>query len=61
MQQEHMKGIPQKILENNKTRIWDFFIEIDKQILANLPDTIVIDKNHNSAPVIDITVQSIKR
>lgn len=56
-----MKGIPQKILENNKTRIWDFFIEIDKQILANLPDTIVIDKNHNSAPVIDITVQSIKR
>lgn len=45
--------ILQKIVENNKAKIpWDF--SIHKQVLANQPDIVAIDKNQKSAQVIYI-------
>lgn len=45
--------IPQKIIENNSTKIlWDFLIKIDKQLLTNKSNIVVIGKNQKPAVVI---------
>lgn len=50
--------IPLKIVENNKAKnLWDL-IWTNKQVLANQPGILVIDKNQKSALVINITISS---
>lgn len=44
-------------MENDRAKIlWDFQIQADKQVMANQPDIVVMDKVDKSAVVIDVAV-----
>ena len=48
---------PQKVVENNRAKVlWDFSIQTDKQLLANQPDIVVVDKERKRAVVIDVAI-----
>ncbi|KAF7664173.1 hypothetical protein LDENG_00185720 [Lucifuga dentata] len=48
---------PPKVVENGRARVlWDFKFQTDKQVLANQPDTVVVDKEQKRAIVIDVAV-----
>lgn len=48
---------PNKAIENSKAKIlWDFYIQTDKQVLANQPDIVIIDKDKKQATIIDIAI-----
>ena len=50
-------AIPQKVVENNRAKVlWDFSIQTDKQLLANQPDIVVVDKERKRAVVIDVAI-----
>jgi hypothetical protein len=49
--------IPEKVVENEKAKIlWDFHIQTDKQVMANQPDIVIVDKEKKVATIIDIAV-----
>ncbi|XP_068176488.1 uncharacterized protein [Antennarius striatus] len=49
--------IPPKVVENGKAKIlWDFSFQTDKQLLANKPDIVVMDKEQKRAVVIDVAI-----
>ena len=49
--------IPNKATENSKAKLlWDFYIQTDKQVLANQPDIVIIDKDKKQATIIDIAI-----
>ncbi|KAF7642383.1 hypothetical protein LDENG_00258740, partial [Lucifuga dentata] len=41
--------------ENGRV-LWDFKFQTDKQLLANQPDTVVVDKEQKRAVVTDVAV-----
>ncbi|KAF7666275.1 hypothetical protein LDENG_00113730, partial [Lucifuga dentata] len=46
-----------KVAENNRAKVpWDFKFQTDKQLLANQPDVVVVDKEQKRAVVIDVAV-----
>ncbi|KAF7642936.1 hypothetical protein LDENG_00248050 [Lucifuga dentata] len=48
---------PPKMIENGRAKVlWDFKFQTDKQLLANQPDMVVVDKEQKRAVVIDVTV-----
>ncbi|XP_078017068.1 uncharacterized protein LOC144458442 [Epinephelus lanceolatus] len=48
---------PPKVDENNRAEIlWDFSFQTDKQLLANLPDIVVVDKYQERAVVVDVAI-----
>ena len=48
---------PQKVAENNRAKVlWDFSFQTDKQVLANQPDIVVVDKEQKKAVVIDVAI-----
>ena len=51
--------IPETVTENESaTILWNMPVTTDKQINANRPDTIVMDKKANSCLMIDMTIPS---
>ena len=51
--------IPQKVVENDRAKIlWDFQIQADRQVLANQPDIVVVDKDQKTVVAIDVMVPS---
>ena len=43
--------------ENNRAKIlWDFSFQTDKQLLANQPDIVVVDKEQKRVVVIDVAI-----
>ena len=49
--------IPAKNVENDKAKIlWDFHIQTDKQVKANQPDIVIVDKERKESTIIDIAV-----
>ncbi|TKS67246.1 Multidrug resistance protein 1 [Collichthys lucidus] len=50
-------AIPQKVAENNRAKVlWDFSFQTDKQVLANQPDIVVLDKEQKRVVVIDVAI-----
>ncbi|KAF7655094.1 hypothetical protein LDENG_00060930, partial [Lucifuga dentata] len=48
---------PPKVVENGRAKVlWDFKFQTDKQLLANQPDMVVVDKEQKRAVVIDVAV-----
>ncbi|KAF7654704.1 hypothetical protein LDENG_00066000, partial [Lucifuga dentata] len=48
---------PPKVVENSRAKVlWDFKVQTDKQLLANQPDMVVVDKEQKRAVVIDVAV-----
>ncbi|KAF7640661.1 hypothetical protein LDENG_00024680, partial [Lucifuga dentata] len=48
---------PPKVVENGRAKVlWDFKFQTNKQLLANQPDMVVIDKQQKRAVVIDVAV-----
>ncbi|KAF7650224.1 hypothetical protein LDENG_00129190, partial [Lucifuga dentata] len=48
---------PPKVVENGRAKVlWDFKFQTDKQLLANQPDMVVVDKQQKRAVVIDVAV-----
>ncbi|KAF7648062.1 hypothetical protein LDENG_00162600 [Lucifuga dentata] len=48
---------PPKVVENSRAKVlWDFKFQTDKQLLANQPDMVVVDKEQKRAIVIDVAV-----
>ncbi|KAF7663723.1 hypothetical protein LDENG_00203700, partial [Lucifuga dentata] len=48
---------PPKVVENSRAKVlWDFKFQTDKQLLANQPDMVVVDKEQKRAVVIDMAV-----
>ncbi|KAI3377775.1 hypothetical protein L3Q82_008918 [Scortum barcoo] len=41
--------------------LWDFQIQMDKQVMANQPDIVVVDKEQKRAVVIDVAIPSDNR
>jgi hypothetical protein len=51
--------VPERVKENEKAKIlWDFHIQTDKQVQANQPDIVIVDKESKKAVIIDIAVPS---
>ena len=51
--------LPEKVIENDQAKVlWDFYIRTDKQVIANKPDIVVVDKNTKYTTMIDIAVPS---
>ena len=51
--------LPEKVIENDRAKVlWDFYIRTDKQVIANKPDIVVVDKNTKYTTMIDIAVPS---
>jgi hypothetical protein len=49
--------IPNKVQQNDQAKIlWDFHIQTDKQVIANQPDIVLIDKSKKKAIIIDIAI-----
>ena len=51
--------LPEKVIENDRAKIlWDFYMYIrtDKQVIANKPDIVVVDKNTKYTTIIDIAI-----
>ena len=49
------------MIENDPAKIlWDFYIQTDKQVIANKPDIVVVDKNTKYTTIIDIAVRNDK-
>lgn len=45
---------PPKVVENDQAKIlWDFQIKTDKMLMANKPDTVVVEKLQKKAVLID--------
>ncbi|XP_067944992.1 uncharacterized protein [Watersipora subatra] len=54
---QHEWKAPGKVNENDHAKIlWDFYVQIDKHVLANQLDIVVVDKESKRATIIDITV-----
>ncbi|KAF7665893.1 hypothetical protein LDENG_00129980 [Lucifuga dentata] len=48
---------PPTVVENGRAKVlWDFKFQTDKQLLANQPDMVVVDKEQKRAIVIDVAV-----
>ena len=48
---------PEKVVENDQAKIlWDFHIQTDKQVRANQPDIVIVDKDKKEATIIDIAI-----
>ena len=48
---------PPKVNENDEAKIlWDFHIQTDRQVIANQPDIVIVDKIKKTASIIDIAV-----
>ena len=51
--------IPEKVVENDQAKVlWDFYLHTDKQVIANRPDIVVVDKINRTTTIIDIAVPS---
>ena len=49
--------ITPKVVENNKAKIlWNFSFQTDKQLLANQPDIVVVDREQKRVVVIDVAI-----
>ena len=49
--------LPEKVVENPHAKIlWDFYIQTDKMVQHNKPDTVIIDKVKKTAIIIDVAV-----
>ena len=49
--------MPQEVTENNRAKVlWDFSFQTDKQLLANQPDIVVVDKEQRRVVVIDVVI-----
>ncbi len=54
---ENWWDTPDKVTENEKAKIlWDFHIQTDKQVMANQPDIVIIDKHKKEATIIDVAI-----
>ncbi|XP_077138906.1 uncharacterized protein LOC143804564 [Ranitomeya variabilis] len=65
--QEHLHSIwtksrwetPEKVVENERDKIlWDFKIQMDKQVFGYQPDIMIVDKDQKTAMIIDVSVPS---
>ena len=52
---------PQGVLENSHKLLWDFNIQCDHKIEHSRPDLIIVDKERNTACIIDIAVPGDNR
>ena len=49
--------LPEKVIEKDRAKVlWDFYIRTDKQVIANKPDIVVVDKNTEYTTIIDIAI-----
>ena len=49
--------LPEKVIENDQAKVlWDFYFRTDKQVIANKPDIVVVDKNTKYTTTIDISI-----
>ena len=54
---EWYKYEPSPVLENENFKIlWDFSVQTDKEIRANRPDIIFVDKRERTVMFIDVTI-----
>ena len=54
---EWYKYEPSPVLENENFKVlWDFSIQTDKEIRANRPDIIFVDKREQTVMFIDVTI-----
>ena len=45
------------MIENKRVKIlWDFEIQADKLVMANQPDTLVVDKHQRTAVVVNVAI-----
>ncbi|KAF7651925.1 hypothetical protein LDENG_00103690, partial [Lucifuga dentata] len=50
---------PPKLIENGRAKfLWDFKFQTDKQLLANQPDMVVVNKGEKRAAVINAAIPS---
>lgn len=47
---------PQKVIENRANILWDFKFHIEKQLLANQQDIVVVDKEQKTVVVMDVAI-----
>ncbi|XP_078022977.1 uncharacterized protein LOC144462717 [Epinephelus lanceolatus] len=48
---------PPNVVENYRAKIlWDFSFQTDKQMLANQPDIVVVEKHQKKAVVVDVAI-----
>ncbi|KAF7655390.1 hypothetical protein LDENG_00056830 [Lucifuga dentata] len=53
---------PSKVVENSRAKVlWDFKFQTDKQLLANQPDMVVVDKEQKRVIVTDVAVPADSR
>ena len=49
------KHEPEKVVENDSWKIWDFTVQTDHVIEARRPDMVIIDKTKNECKIIEFT------
>ena len=53
--EEWYKHEPEKVVENDSWKIWDFTVQTDHVIEARRPDMVIIDKTKNEWKIIEFT------
>lgn len=51
-----MSCLPRVVEIDQPKILWDFQIQIDKQLMANQPDIVEVDKQRRMTPVIDVAI-----